>query len=221
MNKLCIKKENVVNSKMNDNWLTVKEICNLCKCSDRTFKKFKANVAVNSNSQRTRQDSTHAIEYSAEILKQFQNWLLRNHVNQGNSSNVVKQNAMDNLEVGMAANAVIASGSVEAAEQFAKLLIDRTKQVKENRRLEEENKTLRNENKVLQIELDESEEWTTLQKYFDNKHLRTDRKKLANFSKKLGALGFERKKIHSVEYKNGLWSYRIKDLDKYFSEPEF
>lgn len=221
MNEISIRDEIVASSKKNGKWFTVKEICDYCKCSRQTFNNFKSEVAVKAVLQRVRKDSTHAIEYNNLVLEQFQAWLLKNQVNQGSSSELVKQNAMDNLEIGMAANAVMASGSVEAAEQFAKLLIDRTKHVKENKRLEAENKALQVKNESLQIELDESKEWTTLQRYFDNKGWRTDRKKLANISKKLGGLGFERKRIYSVEYANGLWAYRIEDLDSYFFEPAF
>lgn len=74
----------------------------------------------------------------------------------------------------------------------------------ELQRIKSEKQKVEKERDNLQIELDESKEWTTLQKYFDNKGWRTDRKKLANISKKLGGLGFERKKIYSVEYANGL-----------------
>jgi transposase len=83
------------------------------------------------------------------------------------------------------------------------------------------NQELQNENNNLKIELDESKEWTTLQKYFNNKGWETDRNKLSQLSKILGNLGYERRKIYSVEYECGLWSYKIKDLDRYFLEPAF
>lgn len=88
-------------------------------------------------------------------------------------------------------------------------------------RIKAENQKITVERDFLQIELDESKEWTTLQKYFNGKGWKTDRNELARLSKTLGNLGYERKKIYSVEYERGLWSYRIKDLDEYFSEPEF
>lgn len=88
-------------------------------------------------------------------------------------------------------------------------------------RLKAENQKVTIERNTLQIELDESKEWTTLQKYFNSKGWETDRNKLAQLSKTLGNLGYERRKIYSVEYERGLWSYRIKDLDEYFLEPEF
>lgn len=87
--------------------------------------------------------------------------------------------------------------------------------------LNSKNQELQTENSNLKIELDESKEWTTLQKYFNSKGWETDRSKLSQLSKILGNLGYQRKKIYSVEYERGLWSYRIKDLDEYFLEPEF
>ena len=61
---------------------------------------------------------------------------------------------MDNLEIGVAANAVMSSGSVKAAEQFAQLLISRTAAVAENKRLEQTNHQLQLENKQLVEEND-------------------------------------------------------------------
>ena len=61
----------------------------------------------------------------------------------------VKQSNMQDMEVGMAANAVMASGSIEAAEQFAQLLISRTKAVAETKRLQAANAQLLIENDKL------------------------------------------------------------------------
>ena len=61
----------------------------------------------------------------------------------------VKQSNMQDMEVGMAANAVMASGSIEAAEQFAQLLISRTKAVAETKRLQAANAQLLIENTKL------------------------------------------------------------------------
>ena len=61
----------------------------------------------------------------------------------------VKQSNMQDMEVGMAANAVMASGSIEAAEQFAQLLINRTKAVAETKRLQAANAQLLIENTKL------------------------------------------------------------------------
>ncbi len=223
MKELNIRDEIIASSKNDGQWLTKKQICEACKCDEKSFRRFAKDFGKDIDVHRKLICSGKARTYfyTEMILQKFQIWLMKNQVNQGRSNELVKQNTMENLEVGMAANAVMSSGSVEAAEQFAKLLIDRTKQVKENKRLEEENKALQVRNESLQIELDESKEWTTLQKYFDNKGWQTDRKKLSDISKKLGLLGFERRKIYSVEYKNGLWAYRTKNLDEYFFEPEF
>lgn len=61
----------------------------------------------------------------------------------------VKQSNMQDMEVGMAANAVMASGSIEAAEQFAQLLISRTRAVAETKRLQAANTQLLIENSKL------------------------------------------------------------------------
>ncbi len=61
----------------------------------------------------------------------------------------VKQSNMQDMEVGRAANSVMASGSIEAAEQFAQLLISRTKAVAETKRLQAANAQLLIENDKL------------------------------------------------------------------------
>lgn len=194
MNEISIRDEIVANSKKNGKWFTVKEICDLCKCSDRTFKNFKAETLRESTFPQSeilhKSSKLGGNLYSEKVLKLFQTWLMKNTISAGGQKtdkSFIKQNAMENLEVGMAANAVMASGSVEAAEQFAKLLIDRTKQVKENMRLETENKALQLRNKTLQIELDESKEWYSVKRMEKlNRGKRFDWRLLKRESERMG-----------------------------------
>lgn len=129
------------------------DICDLCSVSETTFKRFVASSSM------TERDfivlgSSHKRMYNEEVLKQFQTWLMKNQVNQGKSSEVVKQNTMDNLEIGVAANVVMSSGSIEAAEQFAQLLISRTTAIAKTKQLEAENAQL-----VHALEYDKVKEW--------------------------------------------------------------
>lgn len=55
----------------------------------------------------------------------------------------VKQSNMQDMEVGMAANAVMASGSIEAAEQFAQLVAETKRLQAANAQLLIENSKLR------------------------------------------------------------------------------
>ena len=77
---------------------------------------------------------------------------------------------------------------------------------------------LQNEKQELQIQLDENEKWCTLMKYFNLHNWKSSRSQLSRLSRELGEMGYERKKIPSIEYPEGLWSYRLNDLDEYFSE---
>lgn len=79
---------------------------------------------------------------------------------------------------------------------------------------------LKSERDQAKIELDQSQEWATLQKYCKENGYSTSRTMLGQLSKQLGKLGYERQKIFSAEYENGLWSYRISDLDKFFGDYE-
>jgi len=84
--------------------------------------------------------------------------------------------------------------------------------------LKTKNKNLESENGTLKIELDESKEWSTIQKWCNENGFSFNRKELAKISLRMGRMGFERRKIYSVEYQNGLWSYRKSDIEDFFEK---
>lgn len=141
---------------MNDEYKYTKEaICDICKVDEKTFRRFFDEISLDNGVQSEIRTLAHNKKmYTDSILKQFQSWLMKNQVNQGKSSEVVKQNTMDNLEIGVAANAVMSSGSIEAAEQFAQLLISRTTAIAKTKQLEVENAQL-----VHALEYDKVKEW--------------------------------------------------------------
>lgn len=98
--------------------------------------------------------SSHKAYYHPKVEKAFQLYLMKNQANQGRASEVVKQATMDNLEIGVAANYVMSSGSIEAAQQFAQLLISRTEAIAKSKQLEAENQQL-----VHALEYDEVVGW--------------------------------------------------------------
>ena len=93
-------------------------------------------------------------KYTEKTLKAFQLWLMKNQANQGRASDTIKEATMDNLEIGVAANYVMSSGSIEAAQQFAQLLISRTEAIAKSKQLESENQQL-----VHALEYDEVVGW--------------------------------------------------------------
>ena len=131
---------------------TKEDICSICKCDIRTFESF----APQSVSERDfiSVGSSHKKMYTEQVLQKFQAWLMKNQANQGRASEVVKQATMDNLEIGVAANYVMSSGSIEAAQQFAQLLISRTEAIAKSKQLEAENQQL-----VHALEYDEVVGW--------------------------------------------------------------
>ena len=144
---------NSMNDLIKDEYKYSKEdICGICKCDIRTFESF----APQSVSERDfiSVGSSHKKMYTETVLQKFQAWLMKNQANQGKSSEVVKQATMDNLEIGVAANYVMSSGSIEAAQQFAQLLISRTEAIAKSKQLESENKQL-----VHALEYDEVVGW--------------------------------------------------------------
>ena len=86
--------------------------------------------------------SSHKAYYHPKVEEAFQAWLMKNQANQGRASATIKEATMENLEIGAAANYVMSSGSIEAAQQFAQLLISRTEAIAKSKQLEAKNKQL-------------------------------------------------------------------------------
>ena len=75
-------------------WMSVKEICDICNTSRQTWTNFKNdfNCKVNFTVKRNlKQGDKNVDYYSEDILKAFQVWLLRNKANQGNNSDTIKE----------------------------------------------------------------------------------------------------------------------------------
>ena len=113
--------------------------------------------------------SAHKAYYHPKVEKVFQAWLMKNQANQGRASATVKQATMENLEIGAAANYVMSSGSIEAAQQFAQLLISRTEAIAKSKQLEAKNQQLEHA-----LEYDQLKDWSPWNKlknswkqYFD------------------------------------------------------
>lgn len=115
----------------NERWFTVKELCEMCGVNLRTWERFKKNVGVTPMSQRKRQDSTHAIEYSESVLKEFQAWLMKNQANQGRSSEVVKAETENAVKQDIAITTIIQSGNIEAMKCLMEHYVAETQAVAE------------------------------------------------------------------------------------------
>ena len=152
MEVLEIKKEEVVN---NEYKYTKEDICSICNVDEKTFRRFFEEVRLDIGVQSGITSSAHNKKmYTEQVLQKFQAWLMKNQANQGKASDTIKQATMDNLEIGVAANYVISSGSIEAAQQFAQLLISRTEAIAKSKQLESENQQL-----VHALEYDEVKDW--------------------------------------------------------------
>ena len=131
---------------------TKEDICSVCNCSSRTFESFAPQLL--SERDFISVGSNHKKIYTEQVLQKFQTWLMKNQANQGRASDTIKEATMDNLEIGVAANYVMSSGSIEAAQQFAQLLISRTEAIAKSKQLESENQQL-----VHALEYDEVKDW--------------------------------------------------------------
>lgn len=127
---------------------SAKDIWELSNSSSRSWDRFITEflIAIDGDQKRDYLEE-HASrsggnKYTEKTLKAFQSWLLRNQANQGRASNTIKEATMENLEIGAAANYVMSSGSIEAAQQFAQLLISRTEAIAKSKQLEAKNQQL-------------------------------------------------------------------------------
>ena len=140
--------------KEENNWTSKKELAEICKCDVKTLERivtelnYDIDVAIQNHMKK---GGYHNLEtyYDDYLVKLIQAKLKKNGLSQGKQIETVKQSNMEDMEVGMAANAVMASGSIEAAEQFAQLLISRTRAVAETKRLQAANTQLLIENDKL------------------------------------------------------------------------
>ena len=143
--------------KEENNWTSKKELAEICKCSTRVLEQIVADLSCESSfasQNHIKKGGYHNSEvfYDDYLVKLIQAKLKQNAINAGGqktSDSIIKQSNMQDMEVGMAANAVMASGSIEAAEQFAQLLISRTRAVAETKRLQAANTQLLIENDKL------------------------------------------------------------------------
>lgn len=115
----------------NERWFTTKEVCELCNATRQSFQTFKKEVGVKPILHRKRQDSTHAIEYSESVLKEFQAWLMKNQANQGRSSEVVKAGTENAVKQDIAITTIIQSGNIEAMKCLMEHYVAETQAVAE------------------------------------------------------------------------------------------
>lgn len=155
----------------NDGYKYSKEdICNICNVDEKTFRRFFEEIRLDIAVQSGITTLAHNKKmYTEQVLQKFQAWLMKNQANQGRASDTIKEATMDNLEIGVAANYVMSSGSIEAAQQFAQLLISRTEAIAKSKQLEAKNQQLEHA-----LEYDQVKDWTPWNKlknswkqYFD------------------------------------------------------
>lgn len=147
-------------------WKTAEEMYTTANSSKRTWDRFVVDVknamsekpnsscATGGTTEKCITGPHNTKYYHPKVEKAFQLWLMKNQANQGRASDTIKEATMDNLEIGAAANYVMSSGSIEAAQQFAQLLISRTEAIAKSKQLESENQQL-----VHALEYDEVVGW--------------------------------------------------------------
>ena len=135
-------------------WKTAKEMYECAGVCRDTFNEFilaVRNAVSNKPNSGCRIDPTtkncitgphNTKYYHPKVEEAFQTWLMNNQTNQGRASATIKEATMENLEIGAAANYVMSSGSIEAAQQFAQLLISRTEAIAKSKQLEAKNQQL-------------------------------------------------------------------------------
>ena len=162
-------------------WKTAEEIYTTADSSKRSWDRFIADVrnaiskkpnsscAIDGTTEKCITGTHNTKYYHPKVEEAFQAWLMKNQANQGRASATIKEATMENLEIGAAANYVMSSGSIEAAQQFAQLLISRTEAIAKSKQLEAKNKQSEHA-----LEYDQVKNWTPWNKlknswkqYFD------------------------------------------------------
>lgn len=141
----------------NKNWTSKKELMDILQCSHTTLEQIIGEINMQNelhieNHMKKGGYNNLQVFYDDYLVKAIQLKLKQNGISQGKQIGIIKQSNMEDMEVGLAANAVMKSGSIEAARQFANLLINRTEAVAQRNLLQAENNQLRIENKQLQQE---------------------------------------------------------------------
>jgi hypothetical protein len=164
MLELEIKPKNVKEA-IEAGWMTAKEIYEAAGVCRDTFNEFLSVVrkaASEKPNSSCRIDPTtekcitgaHNVKYyHPKVMKAFQLYLMRNQTNQGKSSQVVKETAKQSLEFGLTAKVVIGSGDVEAANEFAKLIVQATQNQKDLLEQQQQNQKLKLENQTMRTTL--------------------------------------------------------------------
>ena len=144
----------------NNKWTSKKELMDILQCSDKTLEQIIANLSIEGTfdtQNHLKKGGYHnsQVFYDDDLVTALQLKMKQNAINAGGQrteNSIIKQSNMEDMEVGLAANAVMKSGSIEAARQFANLLISRTEAVAQRNLLQAENNQLRIENHQLQQE---------------------------------------------------------------------
>ena len=148
----------IITNQTNNNWYSVKEMCNVCGVDRRTWVNFKAEFNCETNfpvKRNIRNGDKNADYYPESILKQFQLWLKKNAMNAGGQrteNSLIKQDNQQDLFVGC----VLTKGTPEEKRNLAEYILkmaDRDEQLelanKAKQQLMLDNQQLREENKLL------------------------------------------------------------------------
>ncbi len=160
----------IILKQTNNNWYSVKEICDSCQVDRRTWVNFKAEFNCENDfpvKRNIRKGDKNVDYYPESVLQKFQTWLMRNQANQGKSSQAVKQATEEAIKFDLAVKAINQTGDVEAMKQLCDVLMDnvkkqnqilvleqeKTKLVEDNQQLKEQNQYLKGANYVYEKQL--------------------------------------------------------------------
>ena len=149
----------IINNKAeNINWLSKKEICGICKCDEKTFRRFKKETNLETTVQvkkNLKQGDKNVDYYTEQVLQKFQLWLKKNAMNAGGQrteGSIIKQDNQQDLFIGCIATKGTPAEKRSLAEHLMVMadqqeLLEQTKQ--HNQQLLIENHNLSEENNYL------------------------------------------------------------------------
>ena len=151
--------------------MTTKEVAQICGVTEKTVREnAKTFGKVFENGKPT--------EWTEEELKKVQLVLMKNQVNQGTQTDIVKSNLKTGVQVGLTFQEIVNSGNVEAMKELTTFAMNACAEVARNKQLESQNKLL--------LEQKEAAEKETERIYQYNKNFHSYLYTASDIAKKLG-----------------------------------
>ena len=185
--------------------MTTKEVAEICGVTERT-------VSGNAKKAGVILENGKSHSWTEEELKRLQLVLMKNQVNQGTQTDIVKSSLETGFKVGLTFQEIVNSGNIEAMKELTTLAMNACMEVARNKKLEAENKLLLEQK---QAAIEEVNRVYQVEHNFHNKSYSASQiaAELGVTPKKIGTLANQHHlkidpiygKLCKVQLQNGKW----------------